>query len=221
MTLPFNFTLKQIEFSYDPHRECFHHNLERDFHFFCVWEKARHLEKDIVRFLSEKFACVHVDEIAWSLDLCELNFARLYKWSNTESNGKARAVGTGPFLCILIEDTHPNYQYELSVSGVLELCNRNVLEAKREIRRWLGDYLVHSTGNPSELIEQASLFYPMAGSQQCSEQVEQTGFGNRPHIRIGVVVPEQQAGGPRHGIVLSIASTQVRPRPAGSTSRFG
>lgn len=157
--LPPRFIHRDIMFRYDQQKGYFLHNL-RDLHIFCVWEKARHLEDIITQLLSAKFSCLHVGEVTWSLNLSEQNFGRLYKTLGRWTNNKHRSVGSGPFLCIIVEDLEPKYYYELSVSGVLELCNRNVLEVKREMRSWLGGFLIHSTGNPTEFFEQANLFFP-------------------------------------------------------------
>ena len=152
-------TVRDIQYEYSEEDRCFRHNLKRDLHIFCVWEKARQREKEIIRTLSESFRLLKVTEIEWPQDEITTNFGRLYKTIGQDENMKHKSVGSGPFLCIVVEDKNPKYFYEQSVSGNIELCNRKVVEAKRAIRSWFGGFLVHSTANPVEFIEQIHLLF--------------------------------------------------------------
>ncbi|MBL0407445.1 hypothetical protein JKG68_26360 [Microvirga aerilata] len=149
--------VRDIQYRYDHDRGCFRHNLERDLQIFCIWENARHIQQSILSLISENFSVIKIYEFEWSHGKIEENFGRLYKTIGNGRNYKQESAGSGPFLCIVCEDLDPCYLYSTTVSGNLELCNKRVVEVKRTARSWLGGFLVHSTANPIEFIEQVFL----------------------------------------------------------------
>jgi hypothetical protein len=157
-------TLKDIKIQYYSDGSFFH-NLRGDFHLFCIWEAARRLEKSIIGEIGRKFRHIAQIEIEWSKDRVEENFQRLYRAVGLGPNRKHETVGRGPFLCLIVEDTEPEYVHCITPSGKFELCNRKIVEQKKLIRDWLGGYLIHSTVNPYEFTEQVHLLLPRDAAQ--------------------------------------------------------
>jgi len=136
----------------------FYHSLERDLNFFIIWENGRHQEKEISQLLRKRFSLLYAAEITWSQRHVARNFSRLYDQPGIEKAQKANNVGDGPFAVYVVCDESPQYKYDKSVSGDIEIVNAKVAHSKAEFRNLLdGKFLVHSSNNVREFFEQMVL----------------------------------------------------------------
>jgi hypothetical protein len=173
-------SVRDIKFEFSQADNCFFHNIERDLHIFCVWEKARHMQAAITDLLKNNFRLLRSYEMVWPENKVATNFGRLYKTLGYDINRKHETAGSGPFFCIVVEDPCPKYHYYQSVSGNLELCNTNIVEAKKTVRSWVGGFLVHSTSTPVEFIEQANLLF---STEEVSSLLCSTGYIHQDPMR--------------------------------------
>ena len=158
------FSQNYLRYEYDEARKSFHHNFNQDCHAIVIWENARHKESQILEDLRKRFDVRYMAEIHWSWEEIANNFQRLYgKLPNKNQDkdvfhGRAKKVGAGPFILIIVEDKNPIYFYEQTWSGKYELVNSNITAAKADYRAWTGGgYNVHSSNSLGEAIRDSTL----------------------------------------------------------------
>ncbi len=152
----------------------FNHNLDGDYAYFALWKAARPYRDRIRELLEERFELLLETEVHWSEEYFHENAARIYEepiYANIPQNQRrsmhAQKIGDNAFIIFVIKDKTPKYNYAMSVSGKIELCNTNIVEAKSEIRKWIEydikiQYAVHSTNTIYEFFHQIPLILGIA-----------------------------------------------------------
>lgn len=155
-----NFKVGDLKYEFND-KGYYTHNYNRDFQFIILWENGRKNEKDVLSIIENEFEIKYCVEVNWSKEYRRSNFNRLYSQQlNSKSNlRKHKRVGMGNFLCIVFEDHNPNYQYLKSLSGDIFIGNKNAVDVKYDIRKLLGDNLLHGTANISEFFHHGSLIF--------------------------------------------------------------
>lgn len=162
------FSYSNIKFSKE--NNCFIHNLEGDYGCFAIWELAKPYKDRIRNLLSLNFEIVLETEIEWSIRNFHDNVSRLYEDPLFDSISKEERISgyaknkitNNVFTLFVIKDYKPNYSYTLSTSKIVDLSNLNVMNVKKEIRKWVYDdlavkYAVHATDNIYEFFVQGPL----------------------------------------------------------------
>ncbi|MFT4305082.1 MAG: hypothetical protein ACMXX8_03235 [Candidatus Woesearchaeota archaeon] len=156
-----NFKKSNLEYEFLSEKNCFVHNFDKDLQLVIIWENGRRKEKVILDIISENFKVLYCAEINWSDKLKESNFNRIYLESSLSKSTvkKHDYVGKGKFLCIIFEDTTPNYGYFQSLDGTISIGNINVVKTKSYLRNLLNGNLIHSSANLCEFFQQAILIF--------------------------------------------------------------
>lgn len=163
-----SYSYSRIRFSKrDDH---FFHNLKEDYGCFAIWELAQPYKDRIRDLLSSNFEIVLETEIEWSSRNFHDNVSRLYEDPLYDSVTKEQRVSgyaknkitNNVFTLFVIKDHKSKYSYAVSTSRIIELSNLNVLNIKKEIRKWIYDdlgveYAVHATDNIYEFFVQGPL----------------------------------------------------------------
>lgn len=159
-----------VDYKYSESKGFFEHNLANDYQLFVIWENGRKYEENILTRIEQEFEVLSVISNQWSDKNIFQNFNRFYKAiDNPHIGGKAETMGSGEFLCIIVEDKKPEYHYRQNVSGNIELVNIRVVDVKRDSRELCGGYYVHSSASPEEFFEQSILAF---GEQLLQEILE-------------------------------------------------
>lgn len=131
-----------------------------DYACFAIWEDAKKREEEILNDIQKKFKVLGDYDIEWSTKNYTNNICRIYQktYNGQVFSHFSEKIGKPPFKFIIVEDSKPIYKWHQSVSGKIEICNNNIVEAKRIYRSLFNkDYLVHSSNNAKEFWYQASL----------------------------------------------------------------
>lgn len=130
-----------------------------DFACFMLWGGVKSKEIILEDFRTH-FEIVGQYEVWWSKKFYSENIDRLYerKYSPTKFHGWDEKIGEPPFLFVAVKDLAPDYGYVRNTSGVLSLCNKNVISAKRRARASLSSsFQVHSSDNFDHFLSQTAL----------------------------------------------------------------
>lgn len=147
-------------YSYSESKKHFEHDLDEDYQLFIVWENGRSFENEIIKAITLNFDVISRIHVKWTDVNAVQNFNRLYKaLNNSYINNKAETMGAGEFVCLVVRDNQPEYQYRKTVSGAIELVNIRTVKVKREVRALCGGYYVHSSASPEEFYEQSVLLF--------------------------------------------------------------
>lgn len=153
-----------IRYTFDSESNTFHHNFERDLHMFVLWERSKDQWGTIARSISDKFRVLGSFEIKWSEKNTDNNFLRLYGTPLPSSTdifigGRREKVGSGAFRLYVVEDSKPEYIYQQTFSGKVELVNRNIALAKSDYRKLAGGGInIHSSNSLREFFRDCALF---------------------------------------------------------------
>lgn len=118
--------------------------MTKEFNLFILWANGRHKEKEIIADISHNFEILTTFEITWSEKLFNHNLARFYGKKLPNARRKKKICGTGSFLVVCVNDTHPN---------LYEGKNINILMAKARYRRMLEGNLIHASDHQYEAEE--------------------------------------------------------------------
>lgn len=138
---------------------------QNDFGCFAVWEDALPLLSSIREHLCTNFELLGDVPIEWSKEHYYENARRLYQQEIPANvpyeklwTSHSHKIGSGLFHFFVVKDPNPNYRFEASVSGRVQLCNTNITKCKTLYRSWFtAKYRVHSSNNISEFFEQTAL----------------------------------------------------------------
>ena len=127
-----------------------------ELHLIVLWEKARVKEKQIIADITERLAIRQIFDITWTPSLVASNFSRFYGQKLPPHSGKEKSAGTGPFLCVVVEDKAPRYQF-VETSRGHEWVNVNIFELKTKYRAWASGCSIHTTNSVQETNHDATL----------------------------------------------------------------
>ncbi len=154
----------QLRFTHVAQKDVYVPNLDRDLHCFAVWEDGLCVYDRIAEHMDAHFKVLCSMEVQWSEPCLVQNARRLYQHYIPYTGNRAfhgmhhEKIGSGRFRFIILEDPDPQYRYEQTTSGFVELTNTNILQAKNLYRSWVPlAFRVHSSGNPREFYMHAAL----------------------------------------------------------------
>ena len=123
--------------------------MKTELHLIVLWQKARFKEKEILADIGSNLMIRQIYEIKWTPSLVSENFSRFYGTKLPPHSGKERDVGTGSFLCVIVEDKKPHYQF-METSRGHEYVNQNIFTLKLKYRSWVGGSRIHTTNTIQE-----------------------------------------------------------------------
>jgi hypothetical protein len=133
--------------------------IDSKLYLFIIWEKSRNKTQIILEGLEEKFTIRDVYEIKWSQSKFLNNLRRFYGQSLPDAEEKRKLCGDGPFLVVIVSDTHPRF-VKAKVSFKEDLVNMNIHESKIEFRKCIGaDFTVHSSISENETNHNLGLLF--------------------------------------------------------------
>ena len=166
-----------LEFSRCSEGFGFKHNFDRDLHLFALWEKASPYWEDIVSDIKGHFVVLAEYEIHWSRECIDDNFLRLYGMPKQQirepmpQSKRARMVGEGPFVFLVVEDPTPLYIYHQTFSQKVEMVNKNIVLAKARYRDLAeGGLYVHSSNSIAEFFRDGTLILGEARIKELMRQ---------------------------------------------------
>lgn len=128
-------------------------------HLIIIWEKAREREKTLLKEVGKRFKIVSTREVIWSKTHFAQNLSRFYGLKLPPGSGKEEHCGNGPFLCVILEDTAPQYKTHQTSKGP-QMVNTAMFTLKEELRRMTGGgHRVHATNDPDEFIHDITLLF--------------------------------------------------------------
>lgn len=144
-----------------------------DLALFAIWKDAQPFISEIRDLIERDFSIIMESEVVWSERNFHRNASRLYEapiYSPFASGdtpdylNHAKKIGAKSFTVFVVKDHNPDYSYETSVSGKIEVSNVNVVRSKRELRSNIFDktgspYAIHSTNSIFEFYYQAPLLF--------------------------------------------------------------
>lgn len=152
-----SFTPTDVDFTWDLEEECFRHQYDRDLQLVVLWSYARTHEDEILAMIAAHFAILGEYAIRWQPERMAHNFERFYARPIRGRFHKHDQVGDGELLAVVVEDPSPRYGYRTNVSGLVELTNLAIAEAKAAARARTGGYHIHSSNNLSEFFRDTTL----------------------------------------------------------------
>lgn len=118
--------------------------MEKELYLFIIWANARFMAKNLIGDIKKKFELFQAYEISWSKDAFESNLARFYGKKLPKGVKKAKEVGNGPFLALLVYDKNCQFSNGKNIA---------VSTAKAAYRQMLGKNLIHASDNMEETNE--------------------------------------------------------------------
>lgn len=121
-----------------------------ELHLFIIWEKGRHLEKEITDDILKHFSIIQTIDILWSQEKVKNNFSRFYGVNLPIGVNKQEQCGGGEFRMLIVEDPKPQYDWRETSHGK-EYVNINMFDAKTKYREWVGGIgTIHATNTITE-----------------------------------------------------------------------
>lgn len=121
-----------------------------ELHLFVIWERGRHLEKEIIDDIHKNFSILQTIDITWSQENIRDNFSRFYGVNLPVGINKQEQCGGGEFRMLIVEDPDPKYDMRETSHGK-EYVNTRMFDAKSRYRQWIGGpSKVHATNNSKE-----------------------------------------------------------------------
>jgi hypothetical protein len=115
-----------------------------------LWEKARSHEKEILDDIASRFTILRIYEVTWNKETFSENLSRFYGTGLPPNSRKEQHCGNGPFLAVIVEDTHPIYEVRTTTKGD-QTVNTKTFEAKTLHREWTGGgHRVHGSNSVVE-----------------------------------------------------------------------
>ena len=113
---------------------------------FILWSQARREERRILADLHARFAVLDMVEVVWTQgDTFARSLTRMYGSALPPGSDKELHCGDGPFLVVVVEDSHPRRRPRRTNHGV-RLLNSAVIDARQRYRNWTGGgYRVHAS----------------------------------------------------------------------------
>ena len=122
-----------------------------------VLANARHKEREILKDIQEHVTIKNVYDIQWTKEKVADNFSRFYGQKLPDKSFKEQECGAGPFLCIVVEDGNPTYDF-VETSRGHELANMTLFALKEKYRSWTnGGHKIHTTNSIQKTNHDASL----------------------------------------------------------------
>lgn len=144
-----------------------------ELHLFIIWERGRHLEKEITDDIRKHFSILQTLDIEWSQDMVKSNFSRFYGVNLPVGINKEEQCGGGEFRMLIVEDPAPKYDLRETSHGK-ERVNINMFDAKSRYRQWIGGpSKVHATNNSKEFNHDLTLLLGI-NSQEFQSSIAST-----------------------------------------------
>ncbi len=124
--------------------------MKTELHLIVLWANARHKEKEILADIVQHLDIVDMYDIAWTPNRVAENFSRFYGTKLPNNSFKEIECGKGAFLCVVVRDGNPQYEYTKTSRGH-EKVNINIFTLKEKYRLWTGGgHKIHTTNNIKE-----------------------------------------------------------------------
>ena len=120
-----------------------------EIHLFIIWHKARYMETELLEDISGRFTILEKIELIWEANSLADNLVKFYGMKLPSLSDKLEAVGEGPSLLVIVEDTSPQYVIRRTNSGTT-IVNINMYDSKEMYRTWLTGTSVHGTNDETE-----------------------------------------------------------------------
>jgi len=104
-------------------------NIQKNLYLFIIWEKARHLENEILKRMSKQFKILKKFAIQWDEDKFHDNIYSFGGGCLVNSNFHEHHKGKGEFLMVLVEDENENLEERHTAQDKM-LVNKNVFDFK-------------------------------------------------------------------------------------------
>lgn len=128
-----------------------------ELHLIVLWNNARYKEKEILEDVQKHIKIRDVYEIQWTKEKVADNFSRFYGQKLPDKSFKEQECGTGAFLCLVVEDLNPTYDF-VETSRGHEQVNLTLFALKEKYRSWTnGGHKIHTTNSIQETNHDASL----------------------------------------------------------------
>lgn len=122
----------------------------KELHLAIIWQKARYKEKEIIKYISNKFKLVEQYEISWNKKNFAKSLTSFYGTNLPPNSKKEIHCGNGKFLVLTFYDTSPNYEFVETSKGI-ENVNINIFSMKQLFREWTGGgHKIHTTNSTEE-----------------------------------------------------------------------
>lgn len=127
---------------------------------FVLWSEARSEEQAILADLASHFVILDLIEVVWTPgEIFASSLSRMYGEALPKDSEKEVHCGTGPFLAVVVQDTHPRYRLNRTSHGV-KLLNRSISEARQRYRQSTGGgYRVHASDSVKETERNLTLMF--------------------------------------------------------------
>ena len=125
--------------------------MEKNYYIIIIWEKARHLEDEILKRISKQFKILKKFAIKWDEEKFQDNIYAFGGGCLVNSNFHEHHKGKGEFLVILIEDENEVPEERQTAQGIM-LVNKNVFDFKYKTRAELLNNMcsLHVSNNMKE-----------------------------------------------------------------------
>ena len=126
-------------------------SIQKNLYLFIIWEKARHLENEILKRMNKEFKILKKFAIKWDEDKFHDNIYSFGGGCLVNSNFHEEHKGKGEFLMVLIEDGNENLEVRLTAQDKM-LVNKNVFDFKYKTRAELLNNMcsLHASNNIKE-----------------------------------------------------------------------
>ena len=124
--------------------------LKKELHLAIIWQKGRHKEREIIKFISNQFELLEQYKINWNKDSFNKSLSSFYGANLPVNSKKEKHCGNGEFLLITFYDNKPKYDF-VETSRGSEKVNLNVFALKSKCREITGGgHKIHTTNSPKE-----------------------------------------------------------------------
>ena len=128
-----------------------------ELHLIVLWANARPREKEIMADVRQNLKIRDAYDILWSEDCVATNFSRFYGTKLPDKSFKEEECGKGSFLCLVVEDVNPKYDF-VETSRGHEKANVTLFRLKEKYRSLTGGgHKVHTTNSVRETNHDAAL----------------------------------------------------------------
>jgi hypothetical protein len=135
---------------------------QSEHHVFLLWHNGLSFAEKLLEKIQRNLLITHAGYLQWTPERFRQNLVRFYGPEASLVDQKAAAVGTGPFLAILVKDKNPVYALRQTTDGPRHV-NTNIFDIKSEFRSLLPNkWLLHSSVTAEEGIKDCVLLYGQA-----------------------------------------------------------
>ena len=123
---------------------------KKELHLAIVWQRGRHKEQEIAKYISNQFELLEQYKINWNKDSFNKSLSSFYGANLPVNSKKEKHCGNGEFLLITFYDNKPKYGF-VETSRGSEKVNLNVFALKSKCREITGGgHKIHTTNSPKE-----------------------------------------------------------------------